>query len=60
MNPNPAKYPGYTHRSNVRIDHIYVRNVESIVGSFVVEEPVFGSRDEESDHQPYFTELTIR
>ena len=60
LHPNPAKYPGYTHRSNVRIDHIYVRNVESIVGSFVVEEPVFGSRDEESDHQPYFTELTIR
>lgn len=60
IHPDPATHPGYTHRSNTRIDLIYVRNAHAIVDSFVVEEPKFGSRNEESDHRPYFAEITIR
>ena len=59
IHPDPATHPGLTHKAG-RIDLIYVRNVERIVESFVVEEPTFGSKDAESDHQPYVAELIIR
>lgn len=57
--PDPETHPGKTHKDR-RIDHIYARNFEKVVASFVVGEPTFGSRDKDSDHQPLFTELTTR
>ena len=59
VNPDVKKHPGKTNESG-RIDHIYARNFDKIIKSFVVEEPTFGSLDKDSDHQPLFSELLIK
>lgn len=59
INPDVKAKPGTTNSSG-RIDHIYLRNAEAIQKSFVVREPMFGLKDADSDHQPMFTEFTVR
>lgn len=59
VKPDAEKHPGKTNESG-RIDHIYTRNFDKIVKSFVVAEPTFGSLDKDSDHQPLFSELLIK